>query len=146
MSGEEALQRALRAGALEAFTAAEAAGRHEALNPVDEGTHTYLAQRLRSAAARHDDGADACAHADTCARCAHLRAAGAVCALPSCGAQRRGGGGGGECDDGAASLAPKKLQRCARCRSAAYCGVAHQRADWKRHKDECVPQTTTESD
>ena len=39
-------------------------------------------------------------------------------------AQREGGDG-------------KKLLRCAGCRAFAYCGPAHQRDDWPRHKAEC---------
>jgi len=28
---------------------------------------------------------------------------------------------------------------CARCKTVVYCGVAHQRADWRRHRGECTP-------
>ena len=48
------------------------------------------------------------------------------CALPSCAATEPH---------------PKAFKVCARCRSCAYCGVEHQRADWGRHKreDGCQP-------
>lgn len=31
-----------------------------------------------------------------------------------------------------------QLQRCGRCKGVAYCGAAHQRLDWRRHRHECV--------
>jgi hypothetical protein len=31
------------------------------------------------------------------------------------------------------------LFKCGRCRAVAYCGVAHQRSDWPRHRAECQP-------
>jgi hypothetical protein len=48
------------------------------------------------------------------------------CALPQCGA---------------AEAHPKAFMVCSRCRMAAYCSAAHQRADWQRHKryDACAP-------
>ena len=30
-------------------------------------------------------------------------------------------------------------KRCSRCKYASYCGVACQKADWKRHKKDCAP-------
>jgi hypothetical protein len=32
----------------------------------------------------------------------------------------------------------ERIMKCARCKSAAYCGREHQRADWKVHKTSCV--------
>jgi hypothetical protein len=105
--------RAVRAGALDAITAD---GR-----PVGEQLEEVFMPRLRAAAARHDEAP--CAHA-ACERCAAaLRASSAMCALAGCGAKARDG--------------KKALQRCARCRVAAYCGEAHQHSDWARHKREC---------
>jgi hypothetical protein len=49
-----------------------------------------------------------------------------MCALPGCGARTRNGS------------ANKKLLRCGTCRAACYCGAAHQREDWGRHKGACV--------
>jgi hypothetical protein len=48
------------------------------------------------------------------------------CALPSCGATE---------------AHPKLFKLCGRCRGAAYCGAAHSKEDWKRHKrvDGCTP-------
>jgi hypothetical protein len=77
---------------------------------------------LEEAEARHDAGA--CGAAG-CTRCAGQRARGELCALPSCGARTRADGSG------------KKLQRCSGCEAEAYCGAAHQRADWARHKPRC---------
>jgi len=31
------------------------------------------------------------------------------------------------------------FKRCSRCKQVAYCGVACQNADWKRHKKKCAP-------
>jgi hypothetical protein len=42
-----------------------------------------------------------------------------TCALPDCGQRER---------------EPKAFKVCARCFSAPYCCVAHQRSDWARHK------------
>jgi len=44
------------------------------------------------------------------------------CGLASCGLEVPPSGGG-----------------CSRCQAIAYCGVAHQRADWRRHREECTP-------
>jgi hypothetical protein len=46
-----------------------------------------------------------------------------MCALAGCGIRTREGG--------------KKLRRCITCRTARYCGEAHQLADFQRHKPEC---------
>jgi hypothetical protein len=83
--------------------------------------HARVVQRLQAAAQLHD--AAICMHAG-CKRCATARDAGGMCALPGCGARKRDGG--------------KKLNRCGACRAACYCGPAHQREDWARHKDECA--------
>jgi hypothetical protein len=48
-----------------------------------------------------------------------------LCALAGCSATR------------AREHSGKKLLRCGRCRTMAYCCVAHQRSDWARHKPEC---------
>lgn len=32
----------------------------------------------------------------------------------------------------------ESTKRCARCKSAAYCGEEHQKADWKTHKKSCA--------
>jgi hypothetical protein len=39
---------------------------------------------------------------------------------------------------------PKAFKLCGRCRGAAYCSVAHQQADWRRHKraDGCKAAST----
>jgi hypothetical protein len=114
--------RAVRAGALETLQR-----RRQPCKAVcfGEAGLASVAELLTAAAARHD--AAACAH-DACRRCAAHRASGAVCALPGCGARRRAGDGG----------AAKKLLRCGACATAAYCGAAHQREDWARHKGECT--------
>jgi hypothetical protein len=31
------------------------------------------------------------------------------------------------------------LLKCGRCRAVAYCGIAHQRSDWPRHRPACNP-------
>lgn len=31
------------------------------------------------------------------------------------------------------------VKRCSRCQTVAYCGKAHQRQDWARHKSGCIP-------
>jgi hypothetical protein len=54
---------------------------------------------------------------DGCKRCAAKRDAGRMCALAGCGARKRADGSG------------KSLLRCGACRTAVYCGLAHQRAD-----------------
>jgi hypothetical protein len=48
-----------------------------------------------------------------------------LCALAGCGATR------------AREHSGKKLLRCGRCRTMAYCCLAHQHSDWARHKLEC---------
>jgi hypothetical protein len=88
-----------------------------------EAGHQRLLEQLRAAAARHD--ADGACAAAGCKRCATMRARGQLCAAPGCGARRRA-------DDAA-----RRLLRCGRCRVTAYCCVAHQRADWARHKPDC---------
>jgi hypothetical protein len=113
-TGHEA--RAVVAGALEALETRRA----EASNA--EAERVELIRYLQSAKQRHD--AAPCAVAG-CQRCAAARASGAMCALPGCGSR---------CRDGAAK---KKLLRCGTCRAACYCGPAHQRADWGRHKGAC---------
>jgi hypothetical protein len=32
------------------------------------------------------------------------------------------------------------IKRCAQCKAVVYCGIKHQRADWKTHKMFCVPR------
>jgi hypothetical protein len=86
-----------------------------------EASRVQLVQRLQPAAQRHD--AAPCAVAG-CKRCAAARASGTMCALAGCGSRRRDGGA-------------KSLLRCGTCRAACYCGPAHQREDWGRHKGEC---------
>jgi hypothetical protein len=114
-TGHEA--RAVLAGAL------EATGAHTASHAADvEERRVELVQCLQPAARRHD--AAPCAVAG-CQRCAAARASGVMCALPGCGAR---------CRDGAAN---KKLLRCGTCLAACYCGPAHQREDWRRHKGAC---------
>jgi hypothetical protein len=83
--------------------------------------HTRLFSLLQVVAQRHD--ASVCTHAG-CKRCAAARDAGGMCALAGCGARKRDGS--------------KKLNRCGGCRVASYCGAAHQREDWARHKAECA--------
>jgi hypothetical protein len=116
---DDAVRRAVHAGVLD-IMAREGTQRFE---PRVVAAHAHLVQRLEAAAALHDAGA--CAH-DGCTRCAAARAAGAMCALAGCGARARADGGA------------KKLLRCGTCRAACYCGPAHQREDWARHKDECA--------
>jgi hypothetical protein len=83
-----------------------------------------LLKDLQPAVQLHD--ASPFTHAG-CKRCAAARASGAMCALASCCARRKP-------DDG------RKLSRCSGCRAAAYCGAAHQRDDWQRHRVECRAQ------
>jgi hypothetical protein len=85
--------------------------------------HTRLLSSLEAAAQRHDAGV--CAH-ERCKRCAAARDAGRMCALAGCGALKRADGSG------------KRLLRCGACAVAAYCGPAHQREHWERHKTECA--------
>ncbi len=112
-TGHEA--RAIIAGALEALET------RRAEDPDIEPIRLQLVRDLQPAARRHDD--EPCSVAG-CKRCATARARGAMCALPGCGARRRDGGA-------------KTLLRCGTCRAACYCGPAHQREDWRRHKGEC---------
>jgi hypothetical protein len=86
-------------------------------------THARVLSALEAAAQRHDAGA--CAH-DGCTRCGAARDSGHVCALAGCGARKRADGSG------------KRLHRCGACAVAAYCGPAHQREHWERHKAECA--------
>ncbi len=85
---------------------------------------SLLTPALQAAVQRHD--AAPCTF-DGCKRCG-LRASGAMCALPGCGLRKRADGSG------------KTLLRCGRCMAAAYCGAAHQREHWRRHKPLCAPQ------
>jgi hypothetical protein len=114
--GEAHADAALRAGLPEAMTWCDAA------DELMVTVRMQLAQLLRAAAERHD--ARAC-DAAGCTRCAGQRARGEVCALPSCSARTRADGSG------------KRLLRCSACEAEAYCGAAHQRADWGRHKPGC---------
>jgi hypothetical protein len=112
-TGHEA--RAVQAGLMEALEARRA-------DAADSDTiRLQLINVLQRAALRHD--AEPCAVAG-CKRCTEARKSGAMCALPGCGARGRDGGA-------------KKLLRCGTCRAACYCGAAHQREDWRRHKREC---------
>lgn len=106
---------AVSAGALEAVLAGGGGLLTEAAK--------QLVLQLEAAAQRHDTGV--CAHTARCKRCAAMRACGAMCALSSCNARKRGDDTG------------KGLLWCSRCHAAAYCGPAHQRNDWERHKTEC---------
>jgi hypothetical protein len=66
---------------------------------------------------------------EACGMCASRRAAGTMCALPTC-SQR-----------GSAAL---KLKVCARCGRAAYCSRACQQQDWARHRrQDCVAAAAT---
>jgi hypothetical protein len=85
--------------------------------------HDRVLSLLQAAAQRHD--AAACAH-DGCRRCSAERDAGRMCALAGCAARKRADDSG------------KRLLRCGACRTAAYCGPAHQREHWERHKTECA--------
>jgi hypothetical protein len=112
--GHEA--RAVLAGVLEVLEA-------QTGRSVDvETARVQLIRGLQPAAQRHD--AAPCAVA-ICQRCGAARTCGVMCALPGCGARTRDGGA-------------KKLLRCGTCRAACYCGAAHQREDWRRHKGSCV--------
>jgi hypothetical protein len=119
---DDAAARAARADAdVEALVARQTLhGREE------EAAHAQLVPQLRDAAQRHDAGR--CTEHATCQRCAALRASGAMCALPGCCARKRAEGG------------KKKLLRCGTCLGACYCGAAHQREDWERHKTDCATQ------
>ncbi len=106
--------RAVSAGALEALEA-------RAGKPCMEPSRLQVIRDLQPAAQRHD--AAPCAVAG-CKRCTAARNSGVMCALPGCGARTRADG-------------KKKLLRCGTCRAACYCGPAHQREDWGRHKGAC---------
>ncbi len=117
-TGHEA--RAVLAGALEALEA------RRAEDADYEAARLDVIRHLQPARRRHD--AAPCVVAGYM-RCEAARARGLMCALPGCGARSR---------DGAAN---KKLLRCGTCRTACYCGAAHQREDWRRHKGECGATT-----
>lgn len=38
-----------------------------------------------------------------------------------------------------AVCAEKSTSKCSNCKQVYYCTVAHQKADWRRHKSECHP-------
>lgn len=38
-----------------------------------------------------------------------------------------------------AICAEKSTSKCSNCKQVYYCTVAHQKADWRRHKSECHP-------
>jgi hypothetical protein len=116
---DDAAQHAVRAGVLD-IMAREGEQRRD---PSVLAAHARLLSLLEAAAQRHD--AAACAH-DGCKRCAAARERGRICALAGCGARKRADGSG------------KRLLRCGACAVAAYCGAAHQRADYARHKAECA--------
>jgi hypothetical protein len=116
---EDAALRAIHAGVLD-IMAREGTQR---CDPSAIAPHARLLSLLQAAAARHD--AAVCTH-DGCKRCAAARDCGRVCALAGCGARKRADG------------SRKKLLRCGACGVAAYCGPAHQREHWARHKDACA--------
>jgi hypothetical protein len=93
------------------------------LDPAVLLEHAHVLSTLQASAQRHD--AAACAH-DGCKRCAAARDAGRICALAGCCARKRADDSG------------KRLLRCGACAVAAYCGPAHQRADYARHKTVCA--------
>jgi hypothetical protein len=116
---DDAARRAIHVGVLD-IMAREGTRR---IDPDVLPDHDRLLSALQAAAQLHD--AAACAH-DGCKRCAAARDAGRICALAGCCARKRADGSG------------KRLLRCGACAVAAYCGQAHQRADYARHKDECA--------
>jgi hypothetical protein len=118
---EDAARRAIHAGVLDIM--ARQGGPTQRSRQTVVAVHDRVLSLLQAAAQRHD--AAVCVH-DGCKRCAAARDAGRVCALPGCGARKRGDGSG------------KTLLRCGACRRAAFCGAAHQREDWERHKTECA--------
>jgi hypothetical protein len=115
--GTSTALRAVHAGVLDTM----AQVRMEHVDPSVLAIHARVTASLQAAAQEHDTGA--CAH-DGCKRCATARHAGCMRALAGCGARKRGDDSG------------KGLLRCGACRTAAYCGAAHQRADYARHKTE----------
>jgi hypothetical protein len=90
--------------------------------------HARVLSLLEAAAQLHD--AAVCAH-DGCKRCAAARDCGRMCASAGCGSRKRADGSG------------KRLLRCGACAVAAYCGPAHQREHWERHKTECAALAAT---
>jgi hypothetical protein len=108
---------AVLAGVLEAL---EEQKRTTATSEATEAARTDLIRQLQPAAQQHD--ARPCTHAG-CKRCEAARAHGAMCLLAGCTISAREGG--------------KNLKFCTTCRTARYCGEAHQRDDWQRHKPEC---------
>jgi hypothetical protein len=115
---DDAARRAVHAGVLDIMVREGTQHCH----PSVLAAHARLLASLELVAQRHD--ADDCA-LDGCKRCTSARDAGRMCARPGCGARGRDGGA-------------KKLLRCGTCRAACYCGPAHQREDWARHKDACA--------
>jgi hypothetical protein len=93
-----------------------AEGEEEAADDADAAAAAAAALARRQGVCDAGPGCDCC-------RCAAARAAGHMCALPSCGARARG------------AAAP--LRKCSACRGASYCDAAHQRLDWARHKGDC---------
>jgi hypothetical protein len=116
---EDAARQAINAGMMDVMAHAVT----PRLGPTVREMHTRIARLLQAAAQRHD--AAACTHAG-CKRCAGARNDGRMCALPGCGARKRGDGSG------------KGLLRCGACRRVAFCGAAHQREAWVSHKTECA--------
>jgi hypothetical protein len=106
---------AVLAGALEAL--------QQRTEMANEAARNRLIRLLQPAVQQHD--ARPCTHAG-CKRCAAARARGKMCALAGCGIRTREGG--------------KRLQRCITCRTARYCGEAHQLDDFPRYKPECFAE------
>jgi hypothetical protein len=117
-NSDERASAAVRAGVLAALAAPSWCS-----TPLTEIVRTRILPGLQAAAQRHD--ASACTHAD-CKLCAERAPGGKACSLPGCGLRKRADDSG------------KALKICSRCRAAVYCGPAHQRADWARHKAECA--------
>jgi hypothetical protein len=116
--GEEEEQRAVRAGAANGAFRIDAAVLPASGAPLlglYADAHACIVRHLRVAVAAHST----CAHPD-CVRCR------LACALPGCGVRTRADG-----------TSARPLRRCGACRAVAYCGPAHQRADWARHRLEC---------
>jgi hypothetical protein len=116
---DDAARLAIHAGVLD-IVAREGTQR---IDPSAREVHAGVVPQLEAAARRHDTAV--CTH-DGCKRCAAARGCGRMCALPGCGARKR--------DDGSG----KRLLRCGACEVVAFCGPAHQRADWGRHKLQCA--------
>jgi hypothetical protein len=49
----------------------------------------------------------------------------------------KGGGGGSSKTCRSCGVAPEKLMACSSCKKVRYCSRECQKADWKRHKEEC---------